>query len=463
MRSALSALISWTLACVCDHARRRAGRVHARVRDAAAILLRPARRRRRRRTTTRGRATATTAATTAADRDDGDARGTGSDERERLADAFARSAVASVDLAFESLRRRASFAEADACCFLGFLVACESVGAWALRARANAPNDALTPVLAAAGVVTACASLVGAYANRETTPSGERRVACVVGFAAWMASTFAVFLLPTTVVEFRHVESADAVNEALARGGATARVSTLHAGLAHAVVGALIAALTLSSAVRMTKSYLTATSIPEWAATHAGTSSTPRWRKFVLHTAFAAPLLTLVVSAPAMLAEPLRWSDQSARDAQSTSFIISGLCDVRVDATADASVLGRRIDRVVRSEGRNRPRTTHRTRALHRLEKARRDEPSRRKGFAPSRRTRAAVAFLRRRRLVVRLDERRVVDVLRIHRRRRALHQHRLLRVRVVRDHGRDHDRHVPAFDHLAMSLSGLREESSGL
>ena len=242
------------------------------------------------------------------------------------ADAFARSAVASVDLAFESLRRRASFAEADACCFLGFLVACESVGAWALRACANAPDDALTPVLAAAGVVTACASLVAAYANRETTPSGERRVACGVGFAAWMASTFAVFLLPTTVVDFRHVESADAVNEALARGGATARASTLHAGLAHAVVGALIAALTLSSAVRMTKSYLTATNIPEWAATYAGTSSTPLWRRFVLHTTFAAPLLTLVVSAPSMLAEPLRWSDQSARDAQSISFIIAGLC-----------------------------------------------------------------------------------------------------------------------------------------
>ena len=160
----------------------------------------------------------------------------------------------------------------------------------------------------------------------RTTPSGERRVACGVGFAAWMASTFAVFLLPTTVVDFRHVESADAVNEALARGGATARASTLHAGLAHAVVGALIAALTLSSAVRMTKSYLTATNIPEWAATYAGTSSTPLWRRFVLHTTFAAPLLTLVVSAPSMLAEPLRWSDQSARDAQSISFIIAGLC-----------------------------------------------------------------------------------------------------------------------------------------
>ena len=66
--------------------------------------------------------------------------GQGATREERLADAFARSAVASVDLAFESLRRRASFAEADACCFLGFLVACESVGAWALRARANAPR-----------------------------------------------------------------------------------------------------------------------------------------------------------------------------------------------------------------------------------------------------------------------------------------------------------------------------------
>jgi hypothetical protein len=32
--------------------------------------------------------------------------------------------------------------------------------------------------------------------------------------------------------------------------------------------------------------------------------------------------------------------------------------------------------------------------------------------------------------------------------------------VRVVRDHGRDHDRHVPAFVHLAMSLSRLRDES---
>ena len=324
MRSALSALISWTLACVCV--------THGRALDACT------------------RACATPLRyfyvprvgdddddddERARDGDDGGDDGGGSRRRRRardrerrdrkLADAFARSAVASVDLAFESLRRRASFAEADACCFLGFLVACESVGAWALRACANAPDDALTPVLAAAGVVTACASLVAAYANRETTPSGERRVACGVGFAAWMASTFAVFLLPTTVVDFRHVESADAVNEALARGGATARASTLHAGLAHAVVGALIAALTLSSAVRMTKSYLTATSIPEWAATHAGTSSTPRWRKFVLHTAFAAPILTLVVSAPAMLAEPLRWSDQSARDAQSTSFIISGL------------------------------------------------------------------------------------------------------------------------------------------
>ena len=73
--------------------------------------------------------------------------------------------------------------------------------------------------------------------------------------------------------------------------------------------------------------------------------------------------------------------------------------------------------------------------------------------------TRAAVALLRHRRLVVWLDERqrRVAD---IHRRRRALHQHRLLRVRVVRDHGRDHDRHVPAFVHLAMSLSRLRDES---
>ena len=137
MRSALSALIAWTFACVGDHARRRARRVHARVRARRCDTF-----------TSRASATTTTAATpretavrmrtTTVGRDGGDARE--SDERRKTADAFARSAVASVDLAFESLRRRASFAEADACCFLGFLVACESVGAWALRARANAPR-----------------------------------------------------------------------------------------------------------------------------------------------------------------------------------------------------------------------------------------------------------------------------------------------------------------------------------
>ena len=139
MRSALSALISWTLACVCV--------THGRALDACT------------------RACATPLRyfyvprvgdddddddERARDGDDGGDDGGGSRRRRRardrerrdrkLADAFARSAVASVDLAFESLRRRASFAEADACCFLGFLVACESVGAWALRARANAPR-----------------------------------------------------------------------------------------------------------------------------------------------------------------------------------------------------------------------------------------------------------------------------------------------------------------------------------
>ena len=209
----------------------------------------------------------------------------------------------------------------------------------------------------------------------------------------------------------------------------------------------------------MTKSYLTATNIPEWAATHAGTSSTPRWRKFVLHTAFAAPLLTLVVSAPAMLAEPLRWSDQSARDAQSTSFIISGLLMfASMQPLTQAFLDGGLIAWYEVKEGTERERLTERE---HFIVSRKLDVTNHLVGKVLLQVAAPALLLLSCGvgAWSCGCDERRVVDVLRIHRRRRALHQHRLLRVRVVRDHGRHHDRHVPAFDHLAMSLSGLREE----
>ena len=78
--------------------------------------------------------------------------------------------------------------------------------------------------------------------------------------------------------------------------------------------------------IRVIKCYLLATQMPEWANKYAGTFAVPSWRKFILRTAFAAPLMSLVVSAPSMVAEPLGLSPRRNRDARCGVLVVSGLC-----------------------------------------------------------------------------------------------------------------------------------------
>lgn len=134
----------------------------------------------------------------------------------------------------------------------------------------NVLDDVLMLVFVVVGVVMVCVLFVVVYVNREMTSSGERRVACGVGFAAWMVLMFVVFLLLIMVVDFWYVELVDVVNEVLVCGGVMVRVSTLYAGLAYVVVGVLIVAFMFLSVVCMMKSYLIVINIFEWVVMYVG-------------------------------------------------------------------------------------------------------------------------------------------------------------------------------------------------
>jgi len=257
--------------------------------------------------------------------------------RERAeAKEMATTTVARVDLRFESLRRRILYPELDQVVFLACVLAANGVVA-ATADRAFGTRDALTPVMAVFGVALALKALFSAYMDARVTPGTERKIAAAFAFSAWMASTFVVFLAPSAVVDFRLVHAANDFNASLERyatrmmtaSGATftpPRVTVLQIGLAYSIFAAGVAGLLFAAVIRAAKCYLLATQMPEWANKYAGTFAVRPWRKFILHTAFAAPLMSLVVSAPSMVAEPLGLSPRAERDARCGVLVFSGLC-----------------------------------------------------------------------------------------------------------------------------------------
>ena len=257
--------------------------------------------------------------------------------RERAeAKEMATTTVARVDLRFESLRRRILYPELDQVVFLTCVLAANGGGA-AAADRAFGTRDGLTPVMAMFGVVLALKALFSAYMDARVTPGTERKIAMAFAFAAWMASTFVVFLAPSAVVDFRLVRAANDFNTSLERyaarmamtSGATLTppcVTVLQVGLTYSIFAAVVAGLLFASVIRVIKCYLLATQMPEWANKYAGTFAVPSWRKFILRTAFAAPLMSLVVSAPSMVAEPLGLSPRAERDARCGVLVVSGLC-----------------------------------------------------------------------------------------------------------------------------------------
>ena len=129
--------------------------------------------------------------------------------RERAeAKEMATTTVARVDLRFESLRRRILYPELDQVVFLTCVLAANGGGA-AAADRAFGTRDGLTPVMAMFGVVLALKALFSAYMDARVTPGTERKIAVAFAFAAWMASTFVVFLAPSAVVDFRLVRAAN--------------------------------------------------------------------------------------------------------------------------------------------------------------------------------------------------------------------------------------------------------------
>ena len=104
-------------------------------------------------------------------------------------------------------------------------------------------------MMAMFGVVLALKALFSAYMDARVTPGTERKIAMAFAFAAWMASTFVVFLAPSAVVDFRLVHAANDFNTSLERyaarmamtSGATLtppRVTVLHVGLTYSIFAA---------------------------------------------------------------------------------------------------------------------------------------------------------------------------------------------------------------------------------
>ena len=238
---------------------------------------------------------------------------------------MATTTVARVDLVHETMMNRPMFEDLDIVAFVGFVLCANAAARWCASRWLNADKDSMTPTLALFSVVIAMRALIRTYADRST-PGVERQLSFVIGFLAWIASTFIVFFAPSSAVVFNYSLLADDINAALstAAGGLiTLRVKALHVGLTFAIFGGTVAGLILSAAARMVKSYTLFTQLPEWAMEYAGSAGCPHWRKFIVRTSFALPLLTLVVSAPSMVSEPLGLSAEAARDAQSAFFALS--------------------------------------------------------------------------------------------------------------------------------------------
>ena len=240
---------------------------------------------------------------------------------------MATTTVARVDLVHETMINRPMFEDLDIIAFMAFVVCANAAARWCAGRWLNVDvnKDSMTPTLALFSVVIATRALIRAYADKST-PAIERQLAFLIGFLAWIASTFIVFLAPSSAVVFSHSQVADDINAALstAAGGlVTLRVKALHVGLVFAVFGAAVAGLILSPVARMVKSYTLFTQLPEWAMEYAGSAVCPRWRKFIVRSSFALPLLTLVVSAPSMVSEPLGLSAGAARDMTCTFFAMS--------------------------------------------------------------------------------------------------------------------------------------------
>ena len=238
---------------------------------------------------------------------------------------MATTTVARVDLVHETMMNRPMFEDLDIVAFVGFVLCANAAARWCASRWLNADKDSMTPTLALFSVVIAMRALIRTYADRST-PGVERQLAFLIGFLAWIASTFIVFFAPSSAVVFNYSLVADDINAALstaADGLITLRVKALHVGLTFAVFGGAVAGLILSAAARMVKSYTLFTQLPEWAMEYAGSAGCPHWRKFIVRTSFALPLLTLVVSAPSMVSEPLGLSAEAARDAQSAFFALS--------------------------------------------------------------------------------------------------------------------------------------------
>lgn len=248
-------------------------------------------------------------------------------ERKEAKKELERTSLGRLVVRFKDVRGRALAGDLDLIAFYFGVSALGALGAFVeriVRARSEI-SDALTPTLAAFGIGIAMRALWRAHTDARVTPSSEKTVAMLFAFVAWCASTLFVLLAPVGVRDFKLASVANAVNEVLVdnlRGRPQASLEVV--GVTFGLLGAAVAGLSLAATVRVTKSYLIFTTIPEWAASYAGSSAVSHWRRFVVHTALALPVLAVVAGSPAMVSEPLGLLDTTTRDIQCVMFVIAG-------------------------------------------------------------------------------------------------------------------------------------------
>ena len=291
----------------------------------------------------------------------GNGRGHDKDGREREhgrgnAGVDADHSIACVSMTTRTMMTKPLFDALDHVCFCAWALVSDGLASsawtWVSMLRSGdgpGERDGLTGVLCGFGVVSALWATLRAHADARVTPKVERALAAGFGVVAWAVSAACVFVLPSGAMEFDVGASADALNAWIARvvgerhaaetasgtlsgwftsnsaAIAIPRVSPAHIGALFSFFGACIAGLLLAGISRAAKTYALATDLPEWSLEYVGYARVPKWRKGVVHAAFAAPVFTLACCAPSMVADPLGWSDAEARRLRASAFMCTGV------------------------------------------------------------------------------------------------------------------------------------------